>query len=153
MTELEKANNEIKQCEEYVKLLKRELNIYKPMPIPVFSLCGSLIRKHGRALSSLLPNIKNLDNGEEIGKEFKTKAECVLYLEELMSNEDEYLYADNMRHCSTLDYFQLDEYLLAYRKGCCGFYDELVYVNPTLNEENHNINYGEPFLVGFNYNH
>jgi len=120
------------------------------MTKPVFALGGLIIKKHSRTFSTLLPNVKNIDNGCFFRKEFKTKQDCLLYLEEIMGEARN---SDNMRHCASLNEFQLDEYLVTYSKGCCGFYDELIYINPTLNEKDYDLKHGEPWLIGYNYNH
>lgn len=116
----------------------------------MFALNSLIVKKHSRTFGMLLPNIVNISNGDFYMREYETVHEVMLHLGSLMDLEK---HSDNERTCNPLDPYQLDEYLTIYSRGCCGFYDAMVFINPLLNKEGYNKNDSHPFLIGFNYNH
>ena len=143
--------------DQYVNSLKEQLAIYEEQDRGgfFFALSSLIIKKHSRAFGTMLPNIININNGEFYRKEFTTVYDATLHLGSLMNMETN---SDNERTCNPRNMYELDEYLVAYSKGCCGFYDAMVFINPLYNPngpnlEGYQLSDGHPFLIGFNYNH
>jgi hypothetical protein len=143
--------------DQYINSLKEQLAIYEEQDRGgfYFNLSHLIIKKHSRAFSTLLPNIVNISNGDFIMEQFTTVYDATLHLSSLMDLERN---SDNERTCNPRNMYELDEYLVAYSKGCCGFYDAMVFINPLYNPsgpnlEGYKLDDGHPLLIGFNYNH
>jgi len=143
--------------DQYVGSLKEQLAVYEKEErgLFFFNISPLILKKHSRTFGTLLPNIVNISNGGFYMKEFPTVYDATLHLSSLMDLERN---SDNERTCNPRNMYELDEYLVAYSKGCCGFYDAMVFINPLYNPngpnlEGYKLDDGHPFLIGFNYNH
>ena len=55
--------------------------------------------------------------------------------------DEDYEYADNFRAANIDNSEQMKKYKRRKEKGCCGFYDEIYFIN------------GKKYMIGFNYGH